>query len=157
MKRMVVTAILCLVASQVLAAEAVPLAEDEAVEARMIAITEELRCLVCQNESIAASRAPLADDLRRETREMIIQGRSDREIREFMVERYGDFVLYRPPLKGTTLALWFGPFLLVLIGIAGLLFVLRRRERQGGEVALTDDDRRKIDLLLGKQKEGDRS
>ena len=111
MKRLVFV-LICLAAFNLgYSKEAAPLAQDEAVEKRMVVISEELRCLVCQNESLAASRADLAQDLRREIREQIGQGKSDAEILDFMVGRYGDFVRYRPPLKGTTLLLWFGPFL----------------------------------------------
>jgi cytochrome c-type biogenesis protein CcmH len=87
------------------AKEAAPLAQDEVAEKRLVAISSELRCLVCQNESLAGSNAELAQDLRREIRTMILDGKSDGEIMDFMVSRYGDFVRYRPPLKGTTLLL----------------------------------------------------
>ena len=93
------------------ATEAVALAEDPVVEQRMIAITEELRCLVCQNESLAASRADLAQDLRREVRELIKANKTNQEIRDYLVARYGDFVLYRPAFKPLNYMLWFGPFL----------------------------------------------
>ncbi|HKY01379.1 MAG TPA: cytochrome c-type biogenesis protein [Burkholderiales bacterium] len=98
---------------------------DPEVEARIARIAAELRCLVCQNQSIADSNADLAVDLRNQIREQIRAGRSDAEITEFMVQRYGDFVLYRPPVKATTLVLWVGPALLMLIGI----LVLRRHLR----------------------------
>ena len=86
-----------------------PLAENPVIEQRLVVIAEDLRCLVCQNESLASSRADLANDLRREVRELIVQGKSDTEIKAYLVARYGDFVLYRPPVKGSTLMLWFGP------------------------------------------------
>ncbi|MEF8722078.1 MAG: cytochrome c-type biogenesis protein [Candidatus Accumulibacter delftensis] len=95
----------------------------------MVEISTELRCLVCQNESLAGSHAELANDLRREIRTLIDAGKSDDEIMEFMVSRYGDFVRYRPPLKGTTLLLWFGPGVLFVLGFAALLRYLRRRDR----------------------------
>ena len=109
------------------AKEAAPEAADPALEARMTRITAELRCLVCQNQTIADSNAALAVDLRRETRELLRQGKSDREVVEYMTARYGDFVLYRPPLKATTLLLWFGPAALLAIGGAVLVLVVRRR------------------------------
>ncbi len=112
-----------------LANEAAPLADDPVVEQRLIVISEELRCLVCQNESLAGSRADLALDLRRELRTLIKDGKTDAEIKEFMVSRYGDFVLYRPPVKPITYVLWFGPFLL-LIG-AGFLMTRLVRASQG--------------------------
>lgn len=128
------------------AEEAQPLAADAAIEQRLIVIAEELRCLVCQNESLAGSRADLALDLRREIRELIRQGKSDDQIKEFLVSRYGDYVLYRPPVKSTTWLLWGGPFVLLLAGLAGLIFFLRRRHSD--ERALSDDDRRKAAALL---------
>ena len=109
------------------AKEAVPMAADPALEARVMAISEELRCLVCQNETIAASHADLAVDLRKQIRIKLMQGQSQQQILDFMVERYGDFVLYRPPLKTTTLLLWIGPFALLLVAIAVLFFNVRRR------------------------------
>jgi cytochrome c-type biogenesis protein CcmH len=135
------------------AKEATPLADDPAVEQRLIAISEEMRCLVCQNESLAGSRADLALDLRRELRELIRQGKSDAEIREFMVSRYGDFVLYRPPVKPVTWLLWLGPFALMAGGIATLMLYLRRRSREVGEVALTDEESSRAVALL---QEGDK-
>jgi cytochrome c-type biogenesis protein CcmH len=117
-----------------LAREAAPLAEDPQVEARLGTIAEELRCLVCQNESLIASRADLAMDLKRQVREQIKAGKSDAEIRDYMVQRYGDFVLYRPPVKGTTLLLWFGPLLLLAAGFMALwIFVRRRRTAQAAD------------------------
>ena len=101
---------------------------DPVVETRMKALAEELRCLVCQNQTIADSHAPLALDLRNQIRTQIAQGRSDSQIRDYMVERYGDFVLYRPPFKATTALLWVGPFALIAIG-AGIFFFMVRRRR----------------------------
>jgi cytochrome c-type biogenesis protein CcmH len=104
---------------------------DPVVEARMKALAEELRCLVCQNQTIADSHAPLALDLRNQIRTQIAQGRSDSQIRDYMVERYGDFVLYRPPFKATTALLWVGPFALVGIGAGIFLLMVRRRGAAG--------------------------
>lgn len=127
--------------------EAQPLVEDARTEARLAAIAEELRCLVCQNESLASSRADLAMDLKREIREQIRAGRSDAEIRDFMVRRYGDFVLYRPPLKESTLLLWGGPFILLLAAAAGAaLFVRRRRQRAPATLSAKQEAR--ADALL---------
>ena len=100
---------------------------DPKVEARLKAIAHELRCLVCQNQTIADSDAPLAVDLRQQTRKMIAEGKSDDEIRAYMVERYGDFVLYKPPFNAATALLWVAPGLLVVGGLAGLVVLLRRR------------------------------
>lgn len=110
-------------------AEPKPPAADAATEARVQAIAAELRCLVCQNQTIADSNAELAVDLRRLIREQLAAGRSDREVLDFMAARYGDFVLYRPPLKPTTALLWGGPALMVALGGAALWFTLRRRQR----------------------------
>ena len=130
------------------AKDAVPLADDPVLEQRLISISEEMRCLVCQNESLSGSRSDLANDLRREIRTLIKEGKSDDQIRNFMVERYGDFVLYRPPVKPITWLLWIGPFIILLIGIAGLLTYLRRRNNAVSNVALSDDDNKRIDALL---------
>ncbi|NDE41557.1 MAG: cytochrome c-type biogenesis protein CcmH, partial [Betaproteobacteria bacterium] len=97
------------------AGEAKPMASDPALEARVMVIAEELRCLVCQNETIAASHADLAVDLRGQIRQKLSQGQSSQQILDFMVARYGDFVLYRPPLKASTVLLWVGPFALLLL------------------------------------------
>ena len=153
MKRlmMAVTAAWCLVASPVGAREAAPLAEDPVVEQRLIRISEDIRCLVCQNESLAGSRADLANDLRREIRKLIREGKTDAEITGFLVSRYGDFVLYRPPVKPLTWVLWFGPFLLVLAGVAVLVRTLRRRQRAhvlSAAPPLSDDERRQAQMLL---------
>ncbi len=144
-------ALLVLFAGAASAREAAPTAEDVVVEKRMVAISEELRCLVCQNESLAASQADLAKDLRREIREQIQDGRSDQEIMDFMVGRYGDFVRYRPPLTGATLMLWFGPFALLLTGVVVLVVYLRRRSRRVAATlpALSAEEQRKVDALLG--------
>jgi cytochrome c-type biogenesis protein CcmH len=104
-------------------------ADDPALEARMLAITGELRCLVCQNQTIADSHADLAVDLRQEVREMLKRGLTDDQVRRYMTDRYGDFVLYRPPLKATTAVLWLGPALLLVISLVALTVVIRRRGR----------------------------
>jgi cytochrome c-type biogenesis protein CcmH len=130
------------------AGEAVPLAEDPVVEQRMIAISEELRCLVCQNESLAGSRADLAQDLRRELRTLVKANKSDAEIMEYMVSRYGDFVRYRPPVKPMTWMLWFGPFLLLIGAIVVLVRTVRRNQRGETPAALDPDQRKKAQALL---------
>ena len=130
------------------AREAAPLAADEATEKRLVTISSELRCLVCQNESLAGSNAELANDLRREIRTMIRAGKSDAEITDFMVSRYGDFVLYRPPLKGTTLLLWFGPALFFAVGLVALIRYLRRRNLAIKDAPLSADEQAELDRLL---------
>lgn len=117
-------------------------------EKRMLDIAAELRCLVCQNESIAASRADLAVDLRQQIREQIQAGRSDAEIRAYMVQRYGDFVLYRPPFKATTLLLWLGPALLLLFGLIVLAVSLIRRKHRVMNALLNEEERERADALL---------
>ena len=104
-------------------------AADPALEARMLAITGELRCLVCQNQTIADSHADLAVDLRQEVREMLQRGQTPEQIRRYMTDRYGDFILYRPPLKASTAVLWLAPAALLLIALAALAVVIRRRAR----------------------------
>ncbi len=131
-----------------LAKDAVPLAEDPAIEQRLIVISEEMRCLVCQNESLAGSRSDLANDLRREIRNLIKEGKTDDQIRSFMVERYGDFVLYRPPVKPITWFLWIGPFVILFAGIIGLMVYLRRRNQSVPSTKLSEADNRRIDALL---------
>jgi len=135
-------------AGPALANEAAPLAEDEAVEKRLNVIAEELRCLVCQNESLAGSRADLAQDLRREVRNLIKQGKTDQEVMDFMVSRYGDFVRYRPPVKPTTWLLWGGPFLFLIVGVAALILYLRRRGGRVADAPLSDEERKKAEALL---------
>jgi cytochrome c-type biogenesis protein CcmH len=123
---------------------------DPAVEARVKALGEELRCLVCQNQTIADSAAPLALDLRNQIRTQIGQGRSDDQIRAYMVERYGDFVLYKPPFKATTALLWVGPFALALLGIGILVAIVRRRKPAGNAdaPALSAEKRAEIERML---------
>ncbi|MBU1225361.1 MAG: cytochrome c-type biogenesis protein CcmH [Gammaproteobacteria bacterium] len=130
------------------AKEAAPAAADPVAEARLMELSSELRCLVCQNQTIADSNAELAVDLRNEIREKIQTGMSDAEIKDFMVARYGDFVLYRPPVKGTTLALWVGPFLLLAVGGGILFFNLRRRRQRDAEPELSRDDQALAESLL---------
>ena len=130
------------------AGEAVPLAENPQIEARLKVLAVELRCLVCQNQTLADSNAPLAEDLRREVREMIAKNMSDKEIIDFLVTRYGDFVLYRPPLKTTTTLLWVGPFLLLIGGAIALVMALRRRQKKLADVALSEAERNRVAQLL---------
>ncbi len=103
--------------------------ESEVQEKRFRSLAEEIRCTVCQNQSLADSDAPLAQDLRRELFAMLQDGRSDMEIRMFMVDRYGDFVLYRPPLAGHTILLWGGPIVLLLIALGSTVVIVRRRRK----------------------------
>ena len=142
-----VVALLWCVSPNLLAAEAVPTEQDRATNARAVALSEQLRCLVCQNQTIADSSADLAVDLRRQVREQIAAGRTDSEILAYMTERYSDFVLYRPPLKPQTVLLWAGP--LLLLAIAAVVLVRIVRDRRAAETpALTDDERARAKRLL---------
>jgi cytochrome c-type biogenesis protein CcmH len=120
---------------------------DPAVEARLKKVSEDLRCLVCQNQTLSDSNAELAEDLRNEIRVQIRQGKSDDEIRSYLVTRYGDFVLYKPPLKSTTALLWVGPFVLLAGGLAVAVVVLRRRGKRVPE-QLDEEARKRIEEQL---------
>jgi cytochrome c-type biogenesis protein CcmH len=141
----------CLLPTFSYAGEAKDLAADPVLEKRMIGLAEKLRCLVCQNESLASSHAELAEDLRREVREQMAQGKSDKEIIDYLVARYGDFVLYEPPMKSYTLLLWFGPFALLLIGAGVLVFQLRKRRRTVQESELTPEAQQRAAALLDEE------
>lgn len=131
------------------AGSAAPDANPE-LEARVQRVAQELRCLVCQNQTIADSNAELAQDLRREVRSMLAGGSSEDEVRRFMVERYGDFVLYRPPVQSTTLALWIGPFLLLLVGMWIAQRIVRARRRAvPAAVSLTPEEQERLRSLVG--------
>jgi cytochrome c-type biogenesis protein CcmH len=131
------------------AAEAAPTAANPELEARVQRVAEELRCLVCQNQTIADSNAELAQDLRREVRQMIERGASEAEVREFMVTRYGDFILYRPPFKYTTLLLWVGPFALLLGGAWILRRVVVARREAGDSAGLSSEEQARLRTLIG--------
>jgi len=137
------------------AKEALPVAENPEIEKRMIALSEELRCLVCQNESLAGSRSDFAKDIRREIREQLMENKSNKEITEFLVARYGDFVLYRPPVRTNTMLLWFGPFIFLLIGACILIFYLKQRRKLLQESPLSDDQLKQAENLLKKSSDGD--
>lgn len=142
---------LSLVATCAHAKEAVPDAANPAVEARMKNLTKDLRCLVCQNQTLADSEADLAKDFRREIRTMMEEGKSDTEIVDFLVDRYGDFVLYKPPFKGITLMLWIGPAALLVGGAAALAVTLRRR-RAVAEQGPSEDELERARKLLEEDK-----
>ena len=120
-------------------------APNEALEKHVLAVSEQLRCLVCQNQTIADSHADLAVDLRNQVREKIQSGMSDQQIYDYMTERYGDFVMYRPPLKSTTWLLWFGPFLLLLLG---LIFLVARLRRPALVEEISEADQQRSQQLL---------
>jgi cytochrome c-type biogenesis protein CcmH len=143
-----VIAILLLMLSTPGVAREAPPAGDPALEKRVVKLTSELRCLVCQNQSLADSHADLAIDLKNQVRSQMQAGKSDAEIRDYMVARYGDFVLYDPPFKASTLLLWAGPFALLLIGLLGLVVYQRSRRRRLPDVELTPVDRARAEALL---------
>jgi cytochrome c-type biogenesis protein CcmH len=139
--------LLCVTPS-VIARDAQPNSEDPAVEQRLHKLSQELRCLVCQNETLADSRADLAEDLRREIREQIKAGKSDQEIIQFLTARYGQFILYRPQVTPTTYLLWFGPFVLLLGGLFVLFHYIKQRRDAFTEKPLTADEHRRAQELL---------
>lgn len=131
------------------AAEAEPLAKDQALEERVMALSHSLRCLVCQNQSIAESNAPLAIDLRNQVREQFVAGKNEEQVVDYLVARYGDFVLYLPPFKGVTLLLWVGPGLLLLAGAGWLAMRLRRRQSEPAHALSAEEHARAQALLAG--------
>jgi cytochrome c-type biogenesis protein CcmH len=135
-----------LVSPLALAKEATPMAMDPELEKKVNEITSELRCLVCQNQTIADSHAELAIDLKNQVRGMVKAGQTQKEINDYMVKRYGDFVLYRPAVKPTTMLLWAGPFLLLLIGLTVLVINLRKRTaalKEDGDLSAEENERLK--------------
>ena len=144
--RLIITALIAFAPLAALAADAVPTEMDPGSQARAVKLAEKLRCLVCQNQSIADSNAELANDLRTQIREQIAAGKSDDEIVNYMVNRYGDFVLYQPPVKTTTILLWAGPALLLVAGFFVLIRNLRRR--QSAEPVLTAEEHERAARLL---------
>ena len=142
--------LLCCLLS-VLAKEAQPNSDDPELEKRVTNLAKELRCLVCQNETLADSQADLAEDLRREIRAQMRAGKSDKEVVEFLTARYGQFVLYRPPVQPTTYLLWFGPFVLLLGGLLILFRYIKQRRDAIAEQPLTAEQRRKAEALLRSQ------
>ena len=149
MHRLLLSLLLAFAASLATAQEARPLAEDPVLEAKVMQIAEGLRCLVCQNETIAASHADLAVDLRKQIRQKLQQGQSEAQIVDFMVQRYGDFVLYKPPLKRSTWLLWGGPFVLLAVALAVLAVNIRRRRATAAAAPLRADELERARRLLG--------
>ena len=125
-----------------------PVKDDPALEQRLNKLSQELRCLVCQNETLADSRADLAEDLRDEIRQQMKAGKSDQEIIAFLTDRYGQFILYRPQVTPTTYLLWFGPFILLLIGLAVLFYYIKQRRDQIAEQPLSSEERRRAEEML---------
>ncbi len=153
-----IAVLLMLAGASVVAMEAKPMAKDTVLEEKVMEISFELRCLVCQNQTIADSDAELAVDLRNQVREMIVAGKTEEEIVDYMVVRYGDFILYRPPVQPTTYLLWFGPFILFAVGLGVLVMNIRARRKisddEAAEERLSSDERARVKSLL-KQTSGD--
>ncbi|MBE0622817.1 MAG: cytochrome c-type biogenesis protein CcmH [Burkholderiales bacterium] len=135
-------------AGTALAREAPTVAADPVLEKRVMALAEELRCLVCQNQTIADSHADLAIDLKNQIREKLKAGMNEAQIKDYMVARYGDFVLYRPQVKATTVPLWFGPFALLLVAVAGLFYYIVRRRHAAPAQTLSEEEQAKVRALL---------
>ncbi len=150
MKKLLIL-LFCLLPVFAHAGEAQDLAKDPVLEKRMIGLAEKLRCLVCQNESLASSHAELAEDLRREVRELMQKGMEDQEILDHLVARYGDFVLYEPPMKSYTVLLWFGPFALLFVAGLGLFVQLRKRREVVPEAELTPEAHQRAAALLNEE------
>ena len=131
-----------------LAKEALPAASDPALEERVMKLSKELRCLVCQNETLADSRAELAEDLRNQIREQMRSGKSDKEIVAYLTARYGKFILYNPPVDPTTYLLWFGPFVLLLAGLFMLFRYVKQRRELIVEQPLSAEERLRVETLL---------
>ena len=150
MRKFLTVILLALCCNLVQAGEAPALAEDPVLEARVQALAEVLRCLVCQNQNLADSHADLAIDLKNQVREMLRQGMAEKDVIEYLVQRYGDFVLYLPPVKHTTWLLWGGPFILLGGGLSLLFFNLKRR-RQKVAMPLSDLERHTAEQLLNRR------
>jgi cytochrome c-type biogenesis protein CcmH len=156
MNRMLIVLGVLLVSAVAQAEEAPLVAADPVLEKRVMRLAAELRCLVCQNQSLADSNADLAIDLKNQVREMVGAGRSDDEIRDYMVARYGDFVLYKPPFRASTLMLWVGPFVILASAGLGLGLYLRRRRGRVVENELSAEERARARALLRGDDEGSR-
>ena len=155
MRRLVLAALLCLPVWASGEPQSIDrISNDPALEHRLMVLSEELRCLVCQNETLAASRAGLAIDLRNEIRDLMVKGYTDKQVVDYLVARYGDFVNFRPPLKPMTFALWWGPFVLAALAIGMLVYHLARvRVRTARTDALSKQDNDRVNILLSKARE----
>lgn len=156
MHKLVLVAILVALPFAAFAKEAVPAAKDPVLEQRVMALAEDLRCLVCQNQTLADSHADLAIDLKNEIRERMKAGATDRDVIDYLVARYGDFVLYRPPVNPMTMLLWFGPLLILVLGLTVLFRYVARRRRPAAEELAEPDEKRVQALLAEAEARGDR-
>jgi cytochrome c-type biogenesis protein CcmH len=148
MRHRTLPVLLSLIACVALAKEAPPASDDPETDAHVMRLSEKLRCLVCQNQTLAESNADLAIDLRREVKEQIKAGKSDAQIMDYLVARYGDFVLYQPPFKLTTLLLWVGPFALLALALGALFVRLARRRQAAAQAELGSAERRLVEQVL---------
>lgn len=155
MRRLVLAVMLCLPAWAWGEPQSIDrISNDPVIEHRLMVLSEELRCLVCQNETLAASRAGLAIDLRNEIRDLMVKGYTDQQVVDYLVARYGDFVRFRPPLKPMTFALWWGPFVLAALAIGMLVYYLARvRVRTARTDVLSKQDHDRVNTLLSKVRE----
>jgi cytochrome c-type biogenesis protein CcmH len=149
-RRLLLALLVCFTVLPALAVQPDEMLSDPALEARARALSAELRCMVCQNESIDDSNAPLARDLRILVRERLQAGDSDKAVKDFLVERYGDFILLKPPLEWRTVALWSAPFVLLVLGGAGIYLSLQRR-RATSAIALSSAEQAKVDEILKRE------
>jgi len=131
------------------AKEAKLMAADPVLEERVMALAHELRCLVCQNQSLGDSHSEFAIDMRAEIRDQMRLGKNDEQVNEFMVERYGDFILFNPPMKSTTILLWYGAPILLVIAFGVLFLNLRSRQKNVKTMPLSDEERKRAEALLG--------
>jgi cytochrome c-type biogenesis protein CcmH len=150
LRRLLLACLFCLSVLPALAVQPDEMLPDAALESRARALSAELRCMVCQNESIDDSDAPLAKDLRILVRERLKAGDSDKAVKDFLVERYGDFILLKPPLELRTIALWSAPFVLLILGAAGL-YLSSRRRRAAAADSLSQTEQSKIDEILKRE------
>lgn len=157
MRMLIAVGLLAIASAAGFAKEAAPLADDPVLEKRLMNLAGEIRCLVCQNQTIADSQAELAADLRNEMRIQMRRGASDQDVIDYLVARYGDFVLYRPPLKATTVLLWSGPAILLVMGIVLLTSSLMRRREHDVEEPITDAARARAQELLGTNSQTERT
>ena len=148
MNRFLLACVLCIGLVIPAGGVAAPQPTGAEFDQRIKKLESELRCLVCQNQTLADSGAGLAEDLRKEVRTLAAQGKSDDEIKEFLTTRYGDFVLYNPPVKGITWLLWFGPFMMMGAAAGVVFFIVQRRQKTEDEPALSDAERKKTEELL---------
>ena len=158
MSRITLLLILLSFLAPVVAKEATPVAKDPVLEEKVNSVSDELRCLVCQNQTIADSHAALAVDLKNQVREMLSAGKTEQEVIDYMVVRYGDFVRYRPPMKPTTMLLWFGPLLFLCVGGIFLFVSMKRRSKKiVAAPSLSEDESKKVENLLRAEQKDDQS